>query len=136
MIVGLIIISLGLFLLSRGYHDVTIFGLDIQNLALLSIIVMVSGIGMGIANPASNNAILDLIPEKVAAIMGLRGTFRVTGGVLGTTAVVLALSHYPDKAIGYQQISLFFAIFLLFIIPLVFLIPDTARNRRNQAKGN
>jgi EmrB/QacA subfamily drug resistance transporter len=130
MIAGLIIMSLGLFLLSRGYHDIALFGLDFQNLALLSVIVALGGIGSGIANPASNNAILDLMPEKVAAVIGLRGMFRVTGGVLGTALVVLILSHYQDKGIGFQQISLVFAIFLLLIIPVVFLIPDSARERQ------
>jgi EmrB/QacA subfamily drug resistance transporter len=130
MIAGLIIMSLGLFLLSRGYHDVSILGADFQNLALLSVIVALGGIGMGIANPASNNAILDLMPEKVAAVIGLRGMFRVTGGVLGTAVVVLFLSHFQDKGIGFQQISLIFSIFLLLIIPVVFLIPDSAHERQ------
>jgi EmrB/QacA subfamily drug resistance transporter len=129
MILGLVIMSAGLFLLSRGYHDVTILGLGFHNLALLAIIVALGGIGMGIANPASNNAILDLMPEKVAAVIGLRGTFRVTGGVLGTSVVVLALSHFQDKSLGFQYICLGFAIFLLLIIPIVFLIPDSAHDR-------
>ncbi len=84
---------------------------------------------MGTANPASNNAILDLMPEKVAAVIGLRGTFRVTGGVLGAASVVLILSHFPDKGAGFQYICLGFAIFLLLIIPIVFLIPDSAHDR-------
>jgi len=130
MIAGLIIMSIGLFLLSRGYHDLTILGVDFQNLALLSVIVALGGIGSGIANPASNNAILDLMPEKVAAVIGLRGMFRVTGGVLGTAIVVLFLSHFQDKGIGFQEISLIFSVFLLLIIPVVFLIPDSARDRK------
>jgi len=67
MIISLIIISLSLFLLSRGYHNAAILGLGLDNLVLLALLVMLAGIGMGIANPAANNAALDLIPEKVAA---------------------------------------------------------------------
>jgi cyanate permease len=74
---------------------------------------------------------LDLIPEKIAAVAGLRGMFRVTGGVMGTAVVVLLLSHYQDKGVGFQQISLLFGFILLLIIPVVFLIPDSADNRRN-----
>ncbi len=124
MIFGLISISAGLFLLSRGYHDINILGLDFQNLLLLTLIILLAGIGMGVANPAANNAILDLVPEKVAAITGLRGMFRVMGGVIATSAVVLVLSHFQDTGVGFQQISFYFSILLLLLIPIVFLIPD------------
>ena len=41
-------------------------GLNINNMLLLIFIVMLGGIGTGLINPAANNAVLDLIPEKVA----------------------------------------------------------------------
>ena len=87
MIISLIIISLSLFLLSRGYHNAAILGLGLDNLVLLALLVMLAGIGMGIANPAANNAALDLIPEKVAAVAGMRGMFRAIGGVLGSPSL-------------------------------------------------
>ena len=132
MIIGLILISLSLFLLSRGYHDVAIFGLGFHNLVLLALLVMLAGIGMGIANPAANNAALDLIPEKVAAVAGMRGMFRAIGGVMGTAAVTLVLSYFPDKALGMQEIYLGLAFLLLLLIPIVFLIPDMAHERRSR----
>jgi EmrB/QacA subfamily drug resistance transporter len=125
MIFGLVSISAGLLLLSQGYHNVAIFGLSIPNLLLLTLIILVAGVGMGVANPASNNAILDLLPDKVAAITGMRGMFRVMGAVMSTSTIVLILSHYQDKGIGFQHIALFFAILLLLTIPLVFMIPDS-----------
>jgi MFS family permease len=132
MIIGLVFISVSLFLLSRGYHDVSILGAGLHNLALLALLIMLSGIGMGIANPAANNAALDLIPEKIAAVAGLRGMFRAIGGVMGTAGVVLALSCFPDKALGMQEIFLGLALLLVLLIPIVFLIPDMARQRRNR----
>lgn len=129
MIIGVLLIAASLFLLSRGYHDVTLLGLHVPNLALLAMMILVSGIGLGIANPASSNAALDLIPEKVAAASGIRGMFRFTGGTLGTGALILVLSHFPDKAVGLQYIFLFFGFMMLALIPIVFLIPDTARQR-------
>ncbi|MCR4393683.1 MAG: MFS transporter, partial [Dehalococcoidales bacterium] len=135
MIIGIVTISAGLFLLSRGFHGVNLFGLRINDLVLLALLVSLGGIGMGIANPAANNAALDLIPEKAAAVAGLRGMFRATGGVFGTAVIVLILSHFPDKGYGMQKIFLYFSLILLVLIPLVFMIPDTARIRRdNSAK--
>jgi MFS family permease len=124
MIIGLVTMALGLLLLSRGYHNIAILGLSLQNLVLLSLIILLAGIGMGTANPAANNAILDLVPEKVAAITGLRGMFRVLGGVLATSVIVLVLSRFQDRGAGFQLISLCFAILLLLLIPIVFMIPD------------
>jgi EmrB/QacA subfamily drug resistance transporter len=132
MILGAVLISGGFFLLSRGYHDPTFFGINISNIVLLIIVVTLGGIGMGIANPAANNAVLDLVPEKVAAVTGMRGMFRVSGGIFGTAGVVLTLSFYQDKALGLEHIALFFAILMLFIIPIIFMIPDSARQRRQK----
>jgi len=133
MIIGLLLISLSLFLLSRGYHDITIFGVGFHNLLLLSLIVAIAGIGMGISNPAANNAALDILPEKVAVVAGMRAMFRVIGGVMGTTAVTLILSYFPDKAAGLQYIYLGFAVLQLLLIPVVFLIPDAARDRKKSS---
>jgi EmrB/QacA subfamily drug resistance transporter len=136
MIIGMVIIALGLFLMSLGLKDVSILGWSLSNLLTLALIVMVGGIGMGIANPASNNAVLDMLPEKAAAITGLRGMFRMTGGIFGTTTVVLILSHFQDKGMGFERISLLFAIILLLTIPIVFLIPDSARDRYTLSAKN
>jgi len=132
MIIGLSLIALSLFWLSRGYHDLVIFGVGFHNLLLLSLIVAVAGIGMGIVNPAANNAALDILPEKVAEVAGMRAMFRVIGGVFGTASVTLILSFFPDKAAGMQYIYLGFAFLQLILIPVAFLIPDMALKRRQR----
>ena len=129
MIAGLVIIAGSLFVLSRGYHDLTIMGIGLHSMVLLASLVALVGVGMGIANPASNNAALDLIPGKVAAATGMRGMSRSVGGVLGTAAVSLVLSYFPDKAQGMQYIYLGLAAIMIIIIPIVFMIPDTAADR-------
>lgn len=132
MILGALIMSISFFILGRGYNEITIFGWQITSFWWLIIIATLSGIGMGITNPAVNNAVLDLLPEKVAAVTGIRGMFRVTGGVFGTAVIALVLSHFQDKALGLERISLLFGIILIAMIPLTFLIPDTAHQRRKQ----
>src|SRR5262249_32616559 len=79
---------------------------------------------------SSNNAALDLLPERTAVIAGLRGFFRQIGGVIGTAAIVVALSLSPDKAAGMREIYTVLGIALIVTIPLAFLIPDAARERR------
>ncbi len=133
MIVGALCVSISLFLLSRGIHSFALFGLATPAIVLLALQVMIAGMGMGISGPASQNAALDLIPEKVAAVAGIRGMFRSTGGVLGTAGITLAVSQFHDKAVGMQDIFLVLSLFILLTIPVVFFIPDMARQRRRAA---
>jgi hypothetical protein len=56
------------------------------------VVIASSGFGMGIANPASNNAAIDQAPDKAASITGIRCKFRLAGGTISISCVVLALS--------------------------------------------
>jgi EmrB/QacA subfamily drug resistance transporter len=129
MVAGLALVVVTLFLLSRGFQHLSLGSLEIGPFLLLAAPVALSGIGLGLAGPASNNAALDLVPEKAASITGIRGLFRSTGGVLGTALFVLVLELSPDKAAGLRSIFGVLSLILLATIPIVFLIPDTARER-------
>jgi EmrB/QacA subfamily drug resistance transporter len=124
MMIGTIIAAFSMILLGQGFRDLTIGGVGIHNLVILMVIMAIVGIGMGIANPAANNAILDMVPEKVASVTGMRGMFRISGGIFSTAGVVLVLSFYQDKAQGIQHVALFFAALLLCLIPVILVIPD------------
>jgi hypothetical protein len=41
----------------------------------------------------------------------------------------LTLSYFPDKAQGMQYIYLALAVIMIVIVPIVFMIPDTAADR-------
>jgi MFS family permease len=132
MIGGMLLVVASLVLLGQGWTTVSIGELTIGGFWVLAAIVTVSGIGMGLAGPSSNNAALDLAPDKAAAISGLRGMFRQTGGVIGIAGVVLALSYFPDQAQGLGLIFFALAGVLLLAVPLVFVMPDRARERYEQ----
>jgi len=134
MIVGIVLISIGLFLFSQGWHNPIVFGGPMSNLLLLSILIAITGFGVGIGGPAANNAAIELMPEAVARITGLRGMFRNTGGVLSTAAIILILAHYHDQARGLQEIFRGLSFLVLLVIPPIFLIPDNARLRRRAAR--
>jgi len=53
--------------------------------------------------------------------------------VIGTAAIVVALSLSPDKAAGMRAIYTTLGLALIVTIPLAFLIPDSARERRQAA---
>jgi len=91
---------------------------------ILVIPIMIAGIGFGISLPASNNACIELMPEKVATITGLRGMFRSVGGAFGIslTTIILHLSLTPANGFSISFPS--FGLGFLLAIPLVFLMPS------------
>lgn len=117
MAVGFSIIAVGLVAMALNPHWVSPY-------VWLSITTGVTGVGMGMSVPASNNATLQLAPEQVAAIAGLRGMFRQSGAIIGVsvTTAILARSHDP----GLMQAHVFvaFAVVLACVLPLIRLVPD------------
>jgi EmrB/QacA subfamily drug resistance transporter len=132
MIGGMVLIITSLLLLGAGPSDLTIGSLYVSPFWLMAIEVAMSGVGMGLAIPSSNNAALDLAPDRVSTLTGIRGMFRSTGGFLGTALIVLALELSPDKAVGLRNVFVVLGILLVFTIPLTLSMPDLARDRRKE----
>jgi EmrB/QacA subfamily drug resistance transporter len=124
MVLGFSILSGSTILIAgQGLQLLKTIGIDFGVAEILAALLMATGIGIGIALPASNNACIEVMPEKVATITGLRGTFRSIGGILGISfiTIILHLSSSPGKGFGIIFIS--FGLGLLLSIPLVFLMP-------------
>jgi EmrB/QacA subfamily drug resistance transporter len=135
MLAGLLLQALNLALLSRGYSNLHVLGFAVNDFAWLGFIMIISGLAFGVSQPASQNAVLDLLPARVGAVTGIRQMFRYIGGVFGTSLIVLVLTHYRSNApLGYEHVFLALAVICLAIIPTVFVIPDTARERYRAAQ--
>jgi MFS family permease len=85
---------------------------------------ILAGIGMGTSVPASNNAILNLADGEVAAVAGLRGMFRQSGGIaaVSISTAILARSTHPGTA--FAMVFAAFSVLMLLSLPLVFLVTD------------
>jgi EmrB/QacA subfamily drug resistance transporter len=123
MVTGLAIISAANILLAPGLQVSSIFSIRLGAVGAISLLVLVSGIGGGIALPASNNACIELMPERVATIVGLRGMFRTLGGALGVSLITLILHLSSNPVSGFNIVFVFFGLGLMCGIPLVFLMP-------------
>lgn len=130
MIIGVLVVSAVMVLTSLGPEHPALFGVHFSAFVYLAAVIAFLGIGFGLSGPASNNAALDLAPGKIAAITGIRSMFRETGGTLGAGTTVFVVTLFSDPARGLQVVFLFLALILLLIVPVVFLIPDTARQAR------
>jgi MFS family permease len=132
--------SLSVYLLRRAGHRILMligFALMVIGLVLLAVPppiasaelwlaigAAVSGLGTGMAAPASNNALLHLAPTEVASVTGLRGMFRQSGGItsISIATAVLSISLQPGIAQAYVFVG--FAALLFLALPLIITMPD------------
>lgn len=128
-VLGLGIISFTTILLGQNQLW-RIMGIQLGTVEILSFLILINGIGMGILFPAVNNACIELMPAKVASIVGLRGMFRTVGGALGVSLITFILHLSSDPADGFKIIFLSFGLGLLCVIPLAFLMPDGKKEHR------
>jgi EmrB/QacA subfamily drug resistance transporter len=85
---------------------------------------MLTGLGMGVAAPATNNATLQLAPDQVAQIAGLRGTFRQSGGILYVSLATALLARSANPGLAQSHFFLVQAAVLMVMISLVFMVPE------------
>ena len=123
MALGLGIISFATILLGQEPDLRRMIDLPFGIAESIALILMLSGVGCGIAFPASNNACIELMPEKVATITGLRGMFVFVGGALGISFITIILHLSSTPAIGFRIVFISFGLTLLLTISLVFLMP-------------
>ena len=93
MAAGFISLAVGLIILSTRPGTVDPF-------LWLSFSCVICGIGIGLSGPPSNNAALQLMPSQVAAISGLRATFRQIGGILAISITAEIISTSGQGAGG------------------------------------
>jgi EmrB/QacA subfamily drug resistance transporter len=90
----------------------------------LSISAGVTGIGMGMSVPASNNAGLQLAPDQIASIAGLRGMFRQSGAIIAVSITTAVLANSTNPGLAQADAFVVLAVLLLASVPLIFTIPD------------
>ena len=125
MVLGMSLISLSNVLLGgEGFQLLRMVDAHLGVTGILVILIMGTGIGIGILLPAANNACIELMPERVATITGLRGMFRSVGGVCGISLITVILHLSSTPANGFQIIFISFGLGLLCTLPLIFLMPS------------
>jgi MFS family permease len=120
MVLGFLVLVAGLVTMSITPH--------LPPYLWLSVAAGITGCGMGLSVPASNNASLQLAPDQVAAIAGLRGMFRQSGAIAAVSVTTAVIARSTDRGIAQAHVFLVFAGLLLAALPLVFLVPDHRGN--------
>jgi EmrB/QacA subfamily drug resistance transporter len=116
MVLGFLVLAAGLALISLPPAT--------SPFTWLGISALVCGIGVGIAGPPSNNAAVQLMPDQVAAISGLRAMFRQTGGIVAITVSAVAVGSGPGEAQALGHVFLVFAVLTVLLVPAIFGVPE------------
>ena len=116
MIIGFAVLAGGLVMMSMSP--------DISAYAWLAIAAAITGFGMGLSVPASNNASLQLAPDQVAAIAGLRGMFRQSGSIIAVSVTTAIIARSSTPGLVQAHVFVVFAILLVLLLPLIRLVPD------------
>jgi EmrB/QacA subfamily drug resistance transporter len=117
MIAGFVILAGGLVMMALAPAGLSPY-------AWLAIAAAITGCGMGVSVPASNNASLQLAPDQVAAIAGLRGMFRQSGAITAVSITTALVARSSQAGLVEARVFLAFAVLLIAILPLIALVPD------------
>ncbi len=88
----------------------------------------ITGLGTGLSAPAANNASIELAPDDVGAITGLRGSARQGGAIIGIALATSIAVHTGHEVQSLTKAFFVLAVLLVCTVPLVFLVPDGRRH--------
>ena len=115
---------IGGFLLLVAGLAVMALGAPMSPYGWLALGAGLTGLGMGLSVPAANNASLQLAPDQVAAIAGLRGMFRQSGAITAVSVTTSVIARSAHPGIVQAHVFVVFGALLLLMLPLVKLVPD------------
>lgn len=90
----------------------------------LGVALGITGVGMGLALPAANNASLQLARTQVSAVVGIRGMFRQGGGMISVSLASILMTHSAAPSATLAAIYLGFGLALALMSLLVIRVPD------------
>ncbi len=134
MVIGTIMIVVSLFLLGLEPSGLNIFSFHLSGAIVIGAILFLAGTGMGITAPAANNACIDLMPERIGTITGLRGMFRQSGSAISMTITSLVLELFSEISHGFMVVCFGLAFILLITAPTIFAMPKSAKDLRSVEK--
>jgi EmrB/QacA subfamily drug resistance transporter len=119
---GFVLVAAGLVTMALGPRLVSPF-------AWLALSSLLCGVGVGLAGPASNNAALQLMPDHVAGITGLRGMFRQVGGIVSISLIALAIGQGSSEGSSLRRVFVVVAGLAVAGLPAIVGVPETTAEK-------
>jgi EmrB/QacA subfamily drug resistance transporter len=126
MLFGTITTAASILLMAVVNPNLVIWGWQVNDFALLSVIFLINGIAWGVTTPAANNACIELMPERVGTIVGVRGMFRQMGCTIGISLITLVLNNSINLEQGFIIVCIVITVLLVISLPLIYRMPENA----------
>jgi EmrB/QacA subfamily drug resistance transporter len=126
MVTGAVVTAASFIMMGILNPNTAVFGWQINGFVILSIILLFNGAAWGITTPAANNACIELLPERVGTIVGVRGMFRQLGSTIGISVITLVLNNAINLQQGFVIVLIGMSILLLISLPLIYIMPKNA----------
>jgi EmrB/QacA subfamily drug resistance transporter len=134
---GTVLTSISLLILAWEPSRANVFGLYIGGTFLVVGALLLAGLSQGTVAPASNNACIELMPERIGTITGVRGMFRQVGGAISVSLTALVVHNTGDTALGFRYVFLGLTVLMLLTLPLILIIPSGLAGRKaEKPSGN
>jgi EmrB/QacA subfamily drug resistance transporter len=127
MIIGTGLSLLSLVLLGFEFSGLHVLGIELSSPVLLAIFMFITGVGSGAVAPAANNACIELMPNRVATITGVRGMFRQAGSGISIAISAMVLENFSYDT-GFKIVFFGLAVILLLSMPFVLAMPRSAKD--------
>jgi EmrB/QacA subfamily drug resistance transporter len=126
LLFGTIVTAVSIVFMAFANPTSVLLGWQIDGFWLLCGIFLINGVAWGVTTPAANNACIELLPERVGTIVGVRGMFRQMGCTIGISLITLTLNNSISLNQGFIIVCIGIAILLLLSLPLVYMMPRNA----------
>jgi EmrB/QacA subfamily drug resistance transporter len=128
ILIGTIMSAISLMGLAWEPMGVSLGELRIGGTTMVVITLLLAGFSQGMVAPASNNACIELMPERIGTITGVRGMFRQVGGAISVGLTALVIQNTGDSALGFRYVFIGLTAIMVAVIPVIFLIPKGPKN--------
>jgi MFS family permease len=123
LIIGSIISSLCILIMGTDPSHFNLIVNESTSIIILSLIALISGTGIGIISFCSMNSCIDLLPQRVAFISGIRLMFLQSGGAISIAAISLILQNIASRSLGFEIAFWGLGLLGLAVIPLIKYFP-------------
>ncbi|MBI2859785.1 MAG: MFS transporter, partial [Chloroflexi bacterium] len=110
-------------------------GAALSAMALTLVAIAVVGLGQGFAMPAANNACIELMPEKLSTITGLRQASRNLGNALGIAWASIGLTVFGNLTTGFAIVFFGTCIVGLSTLPWILGMPRSPSDYPQATQG-
>ncbi|MBI2958519.1 MAG: MFS transporter [Chloroflexi bacterium] len=135
MLIGITVEALGIALLGFESGGFASYGLALSGLAVMVVVVSLTGFAQGFVMPAANNACIELMPDRVATITGMRQTCRNVGQMMGIALASIVLDRSVNLAQGFQYVLFGTALIALLTVPSIVMMPRSPSDAPSQRLG-